>query len=290
VNPALVLICDEDDEFEVIRLVVETSPLSVPEPVLAPVIPIVSEPVVRRRVESVPTRDELIEEHLSLVTSVVDKLKMRLPSHIDSQELHSVGVHGLIAAAANYNHEQARKFRGYASMRIRGAILDELRRLDPVPRRMRAQMKKIASTTLELEAELGRDPTDSEIAAKMGMTEQKFCRVSQEIKSTAVTVVPLDSHADGDSGEGSALHEFVADDNDVLARDSMEEHETINIMLEHVAGLPAIAQRILRAYYFEHLRLWQIAEEFGLTESRICQIHKSALDALRAKVRLRKDR
>ncbi len=111
---------------------------------------------------------ELIERYLPLVRNVVDRIKLTLPSHIDADDLYSVGVTGLIAAVRNYDPEQGNTFASYAAMRIRGAILDELRRMDWCPRRTRARARKLKEAINALEQRLGRAATEDEICAELG--------------------------------------------------------------------------------------------------------------------------
>ena len=222
---------------------------------------------------------DLIVRFLPLVRNVVDRIKLTLPPHIDADDLYSVGVTGLMAAVRKYNPEQCNTFAGYAATRIRGAVLDELRRLDWCPRRARARARKLKESINELEQRIGRTATEDEICEEMGVSQAEYRKWLEE--SRPVTFVALDSHAAGEESDGASLHEFLADDNDVTGRENLEKDELLKILTERMADLPEMPRKILAMYYFEHMRLAEIAKIFDLTESRICQIHSQTILSLR---------
>src|SRR3954463_1363912 len=142
---------------------------------------------------------DLILRYLPLVRNVVDRIKLNLPSHIDADDLYSVGVTGLIAAVRKYDPEQGSTFAAYASMRIRGAILDELRRMDWCPRRARARARKMKEAINALEQKLGRVATEDEICKEVGLTQVEYRKWLDE--SRPVTFLALDSHAIGEESD-----------------------------------------------------------------------------------------
>jgi RNA polymerase sigma factor for flagellar operon FliA len=223
---------------------------------------------------------ELIERYLPLVRNVVDRVKLTLPPHIDADDLYSVGVTGLIAAVRKYDPEQGDTFAGYAAVRIRGAVLDELRRMDWCPRRTRARARKLKESINALEQKLGRTATEEEICAELNLNPAEYAKWLDELRS--VSFVALDQRVDGEESEGASLHELLADENDVTGRDSLEKQELLQLLSQRIAELPDIPRKILAMYYFENLRLAEIAAVFGLTESRICQIHSQTIIRLRA--------
>lgn len=223
---------------------------------------------------------ELIERFLPLVRNVVDRIKLTLPPHIDADDLYSVGVTGLIAAVRKYDPEQGNTFAGYAATRIRGAVLDELRRLDWCPRRARARARKLKEAINGLEQRIGRTASEDEVCEDLGITHAEYHKWLDE--SRPVTFVALDSHADGEESEGASLHEFLADEHDVTGRENLEKEELLQILTQRMAELPDIPRKILAMYYFENMRLAEIAAVFGLTESRICQIHSQTILGLRS--------
>jgi RNA polymerase sigma factor for flagellar operon FliA len=222
---------------------------------------------------------ELIERYLPLVRNVVDRIKRNLPAQVDVEDLYSVGATGLIAAVRKYDPTQDSTFAAYASMRIRGAVLDELRRLDWCPRRARAKARKIKDVINEIEQSTGSPASDGEIQRRLGLSTREFNRWTEEVRP--ITFVAIDGSADDDHA-GPSLHDVIADENNVLARDRMEHEELLQQVARRIQQLPDMPRKILAMYYFENMRLAEIAAVFGLTESRICQIHSHTVLLLRA--------
>jgi RNA polymerase sigma factor for flagellar operon FliA len=222
---------------------------------------------------------ELIERYLPLVRNVVDRIKLTLPSHIDADDLYSVGVTGLLAAVRRYDPDQGNTFASYAATRIRGAILDELRRMDWCPRRARARARKLKESINALEQRLGRVALEGEICAELGLTAKDYAKWLEE--SRPVTFIAIDQTTEGDDSPGASLHEMLADESDTTGREVMEKREMLQLMAQRISELPDIPKKILAMYYFENMRLAEIAAVFGLTESRICQIHSQTILGLR---------
>jgi RNA polymerase sigma factor for flagellar operon FliA len=222
---------------------------------------------------------ELIERYLPLVRNVVDRIKLTLPAHIDAADLYSVGITGLIAAVRRYDPQQGSTFASYAATRIRGAILDELRRMDWCPRRARARARKLKEAINALEQTLGRAASEPEICTALKLTPKEYAKWLDE--SRPVTFVAIDQTADGEDSDGTSLHEMLSDDSDVTGRERMEKSELLQLMAQRISELPDIPRKILAMYYFENMRLAEIAAVFGLTESRICQIHSQTILGLR---------
>ncbi len=223
---------------------------------------------------------DLIERYLPLVRNVVDRIKLNVPAHVDADDLYSVGITGLIAAVRKFDPEQGTTFAGYAAMRIRGAILDELRRMDWCPRRARARSRKLKSAINDVEQKVGRAATDAEVSAALGLDAKEYAKWVDEAKP--VTFIAIDQGSESLEGEGPSLHDLLADENDVTGRDNLEKAELVQLLTQRIADLPDIPKKILAMYYYENLRLAEIAEVFGLTESRICQIHAQTILGLRA--------
>jgi RNA polymerase sigma factor for flagellar operon FliA len=222
---------------------------------------------------------ELIERYLPLVRNVVDRIKLTLPAHIDADDLYSVGVTGLLAAVRRYDPEQGNTFASYAATRIRGAILDELRRMDWCPRRARARARKLKESINALEQRLGHTATETEICAELGLSAKEYAKWLDE--SRPVTFIAIDQTTEGDDSPGASLHELLPDETDTTGRERMEKSEVLQLMAQRIAELPDIPKKILAMYYFENMRLAEIAAVFGLTESRICQIHSQTILGLR---------
>jgi len=223
---------------------------------------------------------DLIERYLPLVRNVVDRIKLTLPPHIEADDLYSVGVTGLIGAVRKYDVEKGHTFAGYAAMRIRGSVLDELRRMDWCPRRTRARARKLKESINVLEQKIGRTANEDEICEALGLTHKEYAKWLDEIRP--VTFVALDQHADGEESEGASLHELLADESDTTGRDTLEKQELLKLLTQRMSDLPDIPRKILAMYYFENMRLAEIAAVFGLTESRICQIHSQTILGLRS--------
>jgi RNA polymerase sigma factor for flagellar operon FliA len=223
---------------------------------------------------------ELIERYLPLVRNVVDRIKLNLPSHVDVDDLYGVGVTGLLAAVRRFVPEQNKTFAGYAVLRIRGAVLDELRRLDWCPRRTRTRAKKLKEAIGELEQRLQHTASEEEICSGLNITPAEYARWLDEVRP--VTFIALDQPADHDDSTGAGLHELLADPNDVTGRENLEKEELLELLTQRMADLPDIPRKIIAMYYFENMRLAEIAKVFGLTESRICQIHSQTILGLRS--------
>jgi RNA polymerase sigma factor for flagellar operon FliA len=223
---------------------------------------------------------ELIERYLPLVRNVVDRIKLNVPAHVDADDLYSVGVTGLIAAVRKFDPEQGSTFASYAAMRIRGAILDELRRMDWCPRRARARSRKLKAAINDVEQKVGRAATDDEVCLALGLDMKEYMKWVEESKP--VTFINIDHEVKSDEGGGASLHELLADESDITGRDTLEKEELLELLTQRIASLPDIPRKILAMYYFENMRLAEIAKVFGLTESRICQIHAQTILSVRA--------
>jgi len=232
--------------------------------------------------------NELIERYLPLVRNVVDRLRLTLPAHVDADDLYGVGVTGLIAAVRRYDPEQQNTFSAYATTRIRGAVLDELRRLDWFPRRARAKARKIKLAIAELEQILGRAPEDAEIRTRLGLSQKEYEHWMMEVRP--ISFIAIDDSSDNDDGTGVCRHDIIPDEQATPVQSQLESRELTDIIAQKIAELPDIQKRILAMYYYENMRLAEIAAVFNLTESRICQIHARALLGLRSTISAARNR
>lgn len=223
-------------------------------------------------------RNERVQRYLPLVAQVLSKIRRTLPPHANTDELYSAGVTGLISAVERFDPAQADSFPGYVCMRIRGAILDELRRLDPCTRMSRTRGRKIQQAILEAEQELGRAPTDAEVSSRLQISVREFNRWREA--ATPIRILSLDVPPENDSNGASPLHEMIADQNHECVRDGMERQELMELLTARIAELPDMQKRILAMYYFEGMRLAEIGAVFHLTETRVCQIHKQVVKKL----------
>ena len=222
----------------------------------------------------------LIETHLHLVDSAVARLKRTVPAHIDADDLYSIGLTGLVSAVRRYNPVQGRTFAGYAAMRIRGAMLDELRRLDSCSRRARARARQLKATTNELEQKLGREVTGEEVRTKLGLSREEYGKWVDDARP--VGFVAIDRPAEVDEGQGSSLHDLLADEQDETGGMLLEREERVRLLARKIEELPAQQRQILSMHYYRNMRIGEIARVFGVTSSRVSQLHSRLLEELRA--------
>lgn len=223
---------------------------------------------------------EILGRHLHLVKIVVGRIAMSLPAHVDTEDLHSVGRVGLLNAIRRFNPHCGAAFETYARLRIRGAVMDELRRLDWVPRSVHEKSDRLQQALRGLEQELGRFPTEEEVAERLGMELKDYRQLLLEVRPA--TFVCLDSVRSMESEDGGYQGEVLPDESALEPDLATAHREDVNRLAERISGLPEVQQKVLALYYYEDLTLREIAEVFGLTESRICQIHGQAVLALRA--------
>lgn len=225
-------------------------------------------------------RDTLIRENLSLVHHVAQQLSRSLSTEMDIDELVSAGTFGLIQAIESFDATRGLAFSTLAVPRIRGAILDELRRLDNVPRSIRRRARDIAGARDALGAELGRAPTDGEIAERLGIDKLTLWRWEADLESGVR--VPLERTSKDDSETAytdweTSLHDDAPTIEDVLTAEAEQDK------LREALGLLKEQERtVLALYYYEELKMHQIASVLGLTESRVSQIRSRAITRLRS--------
>ncbi len=223
---------------------------------------------------------ELVEQYLPLVRGIVARMGIYFNHHVDMDDIYSVGVSGLISAVHRYDTSKKRAFSAYASTRVKGAILDELRRMDWMPRALRASAKKLRRTVEKLEAKLKRAATEEEVSRELGLSKNEYTHLLDQVRP--LSFVAMDDTSRKTDSEGGTLHEIISDANALNAREKAEDKEVVELMRARIDQLPDLQQRILKLYYFEGLRLAEIAQVFGLSEARICQIHTHIVLSLRA--------
>jgi RNA polymerase sigma factor for flagellar operon FliA len=226
---------------------------------------------------------EKIEQYLPLVKAIVSRMRIYFSSHIDMDDIYSVGVAGLISAVQKFDPTKGKSFSAYASLRIKGSILDELRRIDWMPRAARSNSKMLRRTIEELEAKLNRPAKEDEIRAELGMTEYEYAKLLEQVRP--ISFVPIDESPGNDDSDGPTIQEAISDVTELDAREMCENREVIEIIRERIDQLPDTPKKVLVMYYFQNMRLAEIAEVFGLTEARICQIHTQAVISLRSYLR-----
>jgi RNA polymerase sigma factor for flagellar operon FliA len=189
---------------------------------------------------------------------------------------------GLLQALRNYDPTCGSSFETYARVRVRGAMLDELRHMDWVPRSIHEKARKIQDVMTQLEQKLGGTPTEAQMAKAMGVSVSQYAELLDEVRPA--TFVCLDSANGSQDGDMDSLYEAIEDTSGQNPVEQASQRELKQVILEHLKELPEIQRKVLALYYVEDLHLREIAEAFGLTESRICQIHSQAILSIRAYV------
>jgi RNA polymerase sigma factor FliA len=236
-----------------------------------------------RRTQSRELRDRLIVMYSPLVKYVAGRLGSGLPAHVDEGDLVSYGLLGLIGAIERFDLERDIKFETFAISRIRGAIIDELRALDWVPRSVRSRAREIERAISGLEAKLGRAPTDEEIAGKVGITTDELEESLSDISRSSIAALDELWSVSGE-GDQVSLLDTLEDPESTRPADALDETELREILGDAIARLPEREKLVITLYYYEELTLREIGEVLGVTESRISQLHTKAI--LRLKARL----
>jgi RNA polymerase sigma factor FliA len=224
--------------------------------------------------------NELVEAHLHLVDHVVHQVASRFPRHVDRDELKGAGAAGLVDAAHRYDPGTGVPFARYASIRIRGAVIDATRSRDWATRRLRRDLREIETTTATLENELQRRPDDAEVAAAIG-TEPSTVRERRAAAVTS-TLLTLDRPVGGDDEHTHLGDRLVESDEAWLPEHALERNELVGTLRTAIAHLPELPRRVLVEHHFEGRLLRDIADDLGVTEARASQLRHEALHALQA--------
>lgn len=228
-------------------------------------------------------RDRLIEQYLPLVKYVAGKLAVGMPQNVEFDDLVSYGVIGLFDAIEKFDPNKHVKFKTYAVTRVRGAIFDQLRQLDWVPRSVRQKTREIEETVRRLEAQLGRSATDQEIARELGVSEREFEKLILKISGT--TVLSLnDVWYSGDDSDHMSIGDSIESPHSRNPDTIVEKQEIKRVIVEAINELPDKEKKVLVLYYYEDLTLKEIGAVLGVTESRISQLHTKAIMRLRGRL------
>ncbi|MEX1163779.1 MAG: RNA polymerase sigma factor WhiG [Nitriliruptor sp.] len=228
------------------------------------------------------TREQLILHYAPLVKYVAGRVAVGMPANVEHADLVSYGIFGLMDAIEKFDVFKGFKFETYAITRIRGAIIDELRSVDWVPRSVRAKARKLEAAVQKLESQLRRSPTEEELAAELDWTVDELQESLAKVSMTSMAA--LDEVLDVGEGDRISLVDTLQDISTVLPEDSYDELETKDLLRHAITRLTEREQTVLGLYYFEGMTLSQIGDVLGVTESRICQIHTKAVLSLRAKL------
>ncbi len=228
-------------------------------------------------------RDALILNYSPLVKYVAGRLASGLPQSVDTADLISYGIFGLIDAIQKFDPGRAIKFETYAIARIKGAIIDELRALDWVPRSVRSRAREIEASYLALENQFKRVPSDQEVADHMGVSLKDFQAILTKLSYTSVVSFE-ELWVGGDKDEGQSALGSIKDE---TAEDPVAIFESVeikDILAEAIERLPEREKTVIALYYYEGLTLKEIGQVLGVTESRVSQLHTKAVLRLRARL------
>ena len=224
-------------------------------------------------------REDLILKYAPLVKYIAERTAIRLPPNISKEELTSAGIVGLLDALDKFDPEIGTKFHTYAEHRIRGAMIDELRKMDWVPRSIRKDIHRIEDAMIAAQSRLGRNPDDFEVAQEMGIDIDSYYKIIN--RAQGACLLSLD-----DVMPDGSTPRFAKQDLDVLSPfDEFKKKELKEIISKALSNLSKKEQLVISLYYYDQLTLKEIAKVLDLTESRICQIHSKAIITLRAKLK-----
>jgi RNA polymerase sigma factor for flagellar operon FliA len=234
-------------------------------------------------------RERLILHYSPLVKYVAGRVGVGLPPNIEQADLVSYGIFGLIDAIEKFDLERAIKFETYAISRIKGAIIDELRSIDWIPRSVRYKAREVEKAYAALEARLHRTPTEAEVAQELGIALEDLHRIFSQV--SFVNVVALDEllSAGGEKGDKLSLVDTLEDTKAEDPVQAFETEETKYLLAKAINTLPEREKIVVTLYYYEGLTLAEIGQVLGVTESRICQMHTKAVLQLRGKLADQKD-
>jgi RNA polymerase sigma factor for flagellar operon FliA len=242
-----------------------------------------------KKTGATPLRERLILHYSPLVKYVAGRVGVGLPPNIEQADLVSYGIFGLIDAINKFDIERAIKFETYAISRIKGAIIDELRAIDWIPRSVRYKAREVEKAYAALEAKLHRTPNESEVADELGIALEDLHAIFSQV--SFVNVIALDEllNVGGERGDKLSLVDTLEDTKAEDPVAAFETEETKYLLARAINTLPEREKIVVTLYYYEGLTLAEIGQVLGVTESRICQMHTKAVLQLRGKLADPKD-
>lgn len=225
-------------------------------------------------------RNILIENYVHLVKYVLGRIAVTLPSHVRVEDMYATGVMGLVKAIEKYDSTRKNKFETYAILLIKGAIIDEMRKLDWVPRSVHQKAKEIATTQQALGQKLGREATDDEVAQALGLTTVEYDKLVERVRPAVM--IPI--NAENKNDDSGPIADRIPDPKVRTSYENADHNEFKKMLEKAVLELPEQERTVLVLYYYENLMLKEIGAALGVSESRVSQIHTKAL--LRMKGRL----
>lgn len=226
-------------------------------------------------------REKIILEYAQLVKLVAGRLSMYLGYNVEYEDLVSYGIFGLIDAIDKFDYMKEIKFETYASLRIRGAILDQIRKMDWIPRTIRQRQKKIDAVMREVEQEKGRPATDEEIAVGLGITDDEYLDWQSQMKVTGLISLNEYMDAGSDISQDYSRGTTAVFDS---PEENIEKQELSQMLGEALQMLTEKEQKVITLYYFEELTLKEISNVLEVSESRISQLHTRALQKMKTKL------
>jgi len=235
--------------------------------------------------EDQSARERLVVAYAPLVKFVAGRTGSRLPSHVEQADLISYGMIGLIEAMDRFDTRRQIRFETFAMQRIRGAIIDELRTLDWVPRSVRSRAREIENANAKLEHQLGRAPSDEELAENMGIDEQELQDALIQISNSSILALEELWMTPDSSGDRVSLLDTIEDQSAPDPQKALDTSEVKDRLQEAIQDLPERETLVIALYYFENLTLREIGEVLGVTESRVSQLHSKAVLRLRSRLK-----
>ncbi len=236
-----------------------------------------------RKSKSTQLRDAFIRQYMPLVKYVAGKVAVNMPNSVEFDDLVGFGQFGLLDAINKFDPDKKVKFKTYAVTRIRGAIFDELRQLDWVPRSVRQKSREIEDAIVELEARLGRPAADEEIASAMGLSLESFNNTVLKVSGTSVLSLN-DVWYSGESSDRMSIGDSIESPSSLNPDVIVEREEVKRVIMEAINELPEKEKMVLVLYYHEDLTFKEIGQVLQVSESRISQLHTKANMRLRAKL------
>jgi RNA polymerase sigma factor for flagellar operon FliA len=234
-----------------------------------------------KRNSDAASRERLILQYSPLVKYVAGRVSVGLPATIEHADLVSYGMFGLIDAIEKFDLEKGVKFETYAIARIKGAIIDELRSIDWIPRSVRSKARDVEKAMTKLELQLRRTPSEQELADEMGIGVKELRQTLTQV--SLVSLVALDESFSGDDSERQSLVDTLQDPRAIDPQSNFEEVEQRQMLSDALNRMTEREKTVLVLYYFEGMTLAQIGQVLGVTESRVCQMHTKAVLGLRSK-------
>lgn len=228
-------------------------------------------------------RDSLIRQYAPLVKYVAGKVAVGMPQNVEFDDLVGYGVFGLFDAIEKFDPDKHVKFKTYAVTRIRGAIFDELRSIDWVPRSVRQKGREIEEAVRKLESTLGRSATDQEVARELGMSDKDFEKAMMRVSGTSILSLN-DVWYTGDDNDKVSIADSIESPQNLNPDTIVEKEEIKRVIVQSIQELPDKEKKVLVLYYYEDLTLKEIGKVLEVTESRVSQLHTKAIMRLKAKL------